>query len=105
MSACSSGSSVSVSARFIASQKRSPSNLSALARADLLPELRALVRLAELERALEVGNALVQVVELDRQVGRARKPLDRGGLRSRARSSGLVRPTRDRNPRAWTASV
>ena len=45
--------------------------------ADLAPEIRAFLRLAELERALQVGDALVEVVAPDRELGGAPEPADR----------------------------
>ena len=93
------GSSVSFSARFIASQKRSPSNWRALARPDLPPEAGPLVRLAELERAVESRRALVEVVAADRELGGATEPAHAAS--AQPLELGRARPpTRDRRPRA-----
>ena len=59
--------------------------------ADLAPEAGALVRLAELERALQLGEALVEVVAFDRELGRTPQPAERPHAEP-LELLGLVRP-------------
>ena len=66
---------------------------SALARPISLPELRALVRLAELERSLEEGHAVVEVVAAIASVGRAAEPAD-GAHAQLLELAGVVSPSR-----------
>ena len=68
MSACTSGSSVSFRRALHRLPEALTVELERTRAPDLAPELRAFVRLAELERTLQIGDALVEVVAPDREL-------------------------------------